>query len=101
MATPDMLRDVFNRFRPPEPPFEPGQLVQWKEGLKNRRSPKMGEPAVVCQILDEPIISDKEKDSGSAYFREPLDVLLGFFDEEDRIFVVYHLDSRRFESYRE
>jgi len=34
-------------------------------------------------------------DSGSPYFREPLDIVLGFLNG-DGDFITYHFDSRRF-----
>ena len=38
---------------------------------------------------------DAGNDSGSPYFREPLDIVLGFVDG-DGDFITYHFDSRRF-----
>ena len=74
--------------------FRPGQLVCWKPELKNRKYPAYGECGVVVSILPEPVI-DTSNDSGSQYFREPLDIVLGFLDG-DGDFVTYHFDSRRF-----
>ncbi len=78
--------------------FAPGDLVTWKPGLKNRRVPHSGQPAVVLEVLKEPVF-DSEKDSGSPYFREPLDVVLGLFVEDGPHrgdFLNWHFDSRRF-----
>jgi hypothetical protein len=72
--------------------FEPGDLVEWKPGLQNKRS---AGPFVVHQVLDEPVI-DSTDDTGSCYFREPLDFLLGIRDREGD-FVIHHYDSRRFQ----
>ncbi|MFP4280762.1 MAG: hypothetical protein ACLFQI_12290 [Halochromatium sp.] len=63
-------------------PFKPGDLVCWKPGLKNRRVPAYGTPAVVLEVLDPPI-PDSERESGSAYFREPLSLVLGLFWDQD------------------
>ncbi len=76
--------------------FSPGQFVQWKEGLQNRRRPGYGEPVVVVQVLDQPVLEGS--DSGSAYFREPLDIIIGLLDE-DRELLLFHFDSRRFEPF--
>ena len=78
--------------------FAPGQLVAWKKGLKNRRRPTIGEPAIVIEVLNSPIL-DVEADPGLPYFREPLDIILGVIDE-DGDFLRYHFDSRRFEPFR-
>lgn len=75
--------------------LKPGMLAQWKNGMKNRRTPDYGEPMVVVELLHEPILDTDHKE-GSVYFREPLDLLLGFLDEDSE-FCVLHYDSRRFE----
>ncbi|EIC22782.1 hypothetical protein [Thiorhodovibrio frisius] len=79
--------------------FAPGDLVTWKPGLKNRRVPRNGQPAVVLEVLSAPVF-DSEKDAGSAYFREPLDLVLGLFLEDGPHrgdFLNWHFDSRRFQ----
>ncbi len=79
--------------------FAPGDLVTWKAGLANRRYPKPGQLAVVIEVLEQPVL-DNEVNSGSTYFREPLDIILGvIWDEEhDRgQFVTFHFNSQRFE----
>jgi hypothetical protein len=72
-----------------------GQLVRWKPGLKNRRLPQKNQPAIVWEILAEPIIQT-DKDSGTPYFREPLDIALALLDEDGDL-VIFHYDSKRFE----
>lgn len=76
--------------------FEVGQIVKWKENLKNRRLPHKNQPAIVISILDEPVISTDDE-SGSPYFLETLDIILGIVD--DGTFLTFYYDSRRFESY--
>jgi len=76
--------------------LHPGMLAVWKPGLKNRRFPRYGEPVVVVALLDEPIVNPGDE-SGSPYFREPLDLLLGVVRGDDREFLVYHADRRRFQ----
>ena len=77
----------------PDQPFQAGDLVTWKEGLKNRRRPKEGDPAVVVETLSEPIMNPAN-DAGVSVFREPLDIAIAFIDE-DGDFPVYYVDSRR------
>jgi len=74
--------------------FQPGDLVQWKTGLKNKRLPKQDQLAVVVEMLSSPV-TDEDKSSGGSYFMEPLDMKLGLIDE-DGDFVIFHYDSRRF-----
>ncbi len=78
--------------------LRPGQMVTWKPGLKNRRFPAYGQPAIVVERLTIPIL-DHEAEAGSPYYREPLDVLLGIL-RRDGDFLVYHFDSRRFQPYQ-
>lgn len=79
--------------------FRPGQLVQWKKGMKNRRNPAYGDPVIVIQILDTPVFDrDIKNGAGSPYFREPLTLLAGRLDNEGDL-VCYHFDQRRMEPY--
>ncbi|WP_226590260.1 hypothetical protein [Microseira wollei] len=77
--------------------FQVGQLVKWKENLKNRKIPYKNQPAIVVAVLDDPIISN-EQESGSPYFRESLDIVLGVL-VDDNTFLTFYYDSRRFETY--
>lgn len=73
-------------------------VVIWKEGLKNKVRPAYGEPCTVLDILHNPIF-DNDKNSGSPYFNEPLDLVLGIIDEEND-FLILHCDKRRFQPYK-
>ena len=82
--------------------FAPGDLVTWKAGMATRRVPKPGQPAVVIEVLDKPVF-DSEINSGSTYFREPLDIILGLIWDEEQgrgDFVTFYFNSQRFELYR-
>ena len=75
--------------------FKPGQIVRWKKGLQNKRLPREGDPAIVMS-LETASVRDKDVSAGSAYFNEPLDIVLGVIDP-DGDFASYYFDSRRFE----
>jgi len=77
-----------------------GDLVKWKEGLKNKKRPDSNQPAIVVQLLEKPLIERQGEEAGSPYYREPLDIILGLFDEENE-FLMFYYDKRRFESYSE
>lgn len=72
-----------------------GQIVKWKPGLQNKRLPSYGDPAIVLEVLDDPVV-DNSNTAGGPYFREKLDVVLGVIDP-DGDFLGFHFDSRRFE----
>lgn len=77
--------------------LEVGQIVKWKENLKNRKLPHKNQPAIVIEILQMPIIST-DNESGSPYFLETLDIILGIV-VENGTFLTFYYDSRRFEPY--
>lgn len=79
--------------------FEPGDIVKWKEGQKNRRSPRYNDPVIVLDVLDKPIYGEN-KEPGSTYFNEPLNLVIGILDD-DGDFLYYYVDSRRFEIYKD
>ena len=91
------LRQYYEEFVSNDREIAKGDFVVWKEGFKNKSLPKYGQPAIVIDILDQPLF-DNNKDAGSPYFNEPLDVVLGFFDT-DKDFMLYHFDRRRFKVY--
>ncbi|MBD2006107.1 MULTISPECIES: hypothetical protein [Cyanophyceae] len=90
------LKDACNNFLKKES-FQVGQLVKWKENLKNRKLPSKNQPAIVVAVLDEPITSSEEE-SGSPYFLETLDIVLGVL-VDNNTFLTFYYDSRRFEAY--
>jgi hypothetical protein len=51
--------------------FRKGQFVKWKSGLKNRKFPDYGEPAIVTAVLPSPIFDPAEVSSASPIFRSP------------------------------
>jgi len=76
--------------------FRPGQIVQWKSGMKNRLIPVYGEPAIVMEVLNPPIFDSSKELDGSNLYREPLSLVLGIQDA-DGDFLTFHYDARRFE----
>ncbi len=75
--------------------LEPGMLVTWKPGLRDRLIPLDGDAAVVLEVFGEPR-HDPEAPVGSACWRQPLSLALGAMGEDGH-FVVAHYDARRFE----
>ncbi len=72
-----------------------GQFVEWKQGLKNRVRPHLREPAIIIKLLKSPEF-DTEKDSGTPYFKEPLDMIIGVLEENEENLLFFHVDKRRF-----
>jgi len=91
-----MAKDEFNKIYD----FKPGDLVVWKKDLSNKARPALREPAIVMQVLEPPLRDQNKQDSGSPYFNEPLDLVLGLIDE-DGDFVIFYYNKRRFEPYQE
>jgi hypothetical protein len=91
------LIEVYQKLLEPHE-FKVGDLVKWKQGLKSKKLPYMNQPAVVIQLLEKPLINRLDEEAGSPYYREPLDIILGVFDDEDE-FLMFYYDKRRFEPY--
>jgi hypothetical protein len=95
------LREFCEAFHRPST-LKVGDVVRWKQGLRNKRTPAYDSPVVVFEILETPLF-DPEKEGGSQYFHERLDLVIGFFPEEEleageeASVNTYHVDSRRFE----
>ncbi len=93
------LKKAFVALTEEKPNFLPGQVVNWKKGLKN----KVAEgPFIVVRQLDTPII-DNDSNSGEPYFHEPLDlIVLSWRQEREREWAIeYYYDSRRMCLYNE
>lgn len=88
----DLLQKRYTSFKKKND-FKKGGLVKWKTGLKNKSGLEYWDTAIIIDILDTPLY-DEEKDSGSPYFKEPLDMVIAFLDS-DNDFITLHVDSRR------
>lgn len=92
------LKTLLDSLLKPEE-FKVGDIVVWRNGLKNRKFPDYGEPVIVVEVLTPPLV-DETNDSGSTYYKEPLSLKLGTIsDEGDLITFLY--DGRRFEHYQD
>src|SRR3990172_8959565 len=54
------LRDRYGRFTEKHT-FTPGQLVKWKQHLKNRRRPAYDEPVIVVEVLRESVLTEEKE----------------------------------------
>jgi len=81
--------------------FQPGDLVTWKPGLRNRVMPDYGEAAAVIEVLTTPVY-DQTADSSSPYFREPLSLRCLVIDKDGDA-MIFYFDANRmmpFSEYR-
>lgn len=76
--------------------LQEGDIVKWKKDLKNKKRPSYDQPVIVIKVLEEAIFDSDQNNAGSPYFKEPLDIQLGFIDE-DNDFMLFYYDKRRFE----
>ena len=74
--------------------FKPGDVIELKPFLRNKRLPNYGQPMIVTEVLDCPIQGDTT-DTGSAHFAESLNIRCGELDEDGDVLFFYY-DSRRF-----
>lgn len=92
------LRKTFDMYKRPQD-IVVGDIVCWKNGMKNRSMPSYWQPAVVVDKLAVPIFDDTQS-AGSQFFHEPLDLRLGFIDD-DGSFIMFYYDSHRFVRYED
>ena len=79
--------------------FQPGLLVAWKPGLQNLKLLAAGEPAIVTEVLEAPVVaSDSSHTEAGPYFRERLDMKIGVIDSSGDM-LEFRVDSRRFRPY--
>ncbi len=79
--------------------FDQGDIVQWKEGMKNKKVPLYDEPAIVIEVLKEPVLN-RNVEAGSPYFRESYDIILGIISSRKEL-IFFHYDSKRFKPYKQ
>jgi|APAra7269096819_1048525.scaffolds.fasta_scaffold16310_3 hypothetical protein len=72
--------------------FLPGDLVTWKDGLRDRLHPEPGWPAIVLEVF-ELRVKDPTPDTQSASFRRFYDILGGVLI--DGVMYTFHFESRR------
>jgi len=75
--------------------FRVGDLVMWKNGMRNRRLPNYGQVVIVSAVHDC-VLYNAEKSAGSPYFKEPETIKIAFVDEDDGEFVEFCMDAQRY-----
>lgn len=74
--------------------FKPGDVIELKPFLRNKRLPNYGQPMIVTEVFYCQI-QENTTDTGSANFAESLDIRCGVLDEDGDV-LFYYYDSRRF-----
>ena len=74
--------------------FKPGDVIELKPFLRNKRLPNYGQPIIVAEVLDCPI-QGNTADTGSPHFAESLDIRCGVREEDGDVLFFYY-NSRRF-----
>ena len=73
-----------------ETDFTVGDIVIWKDGLKNKRVPNYGQPSIVLSLIDPPLIDKDDVTDSESY-----NVQLGFIVDGDE-FLTFNYPSQRF-----
>lgn len=76
--------------------FKVGDIIRWKNQMKNRKLPEYNEPVILLEILENPIVNSNEQ-IGSTYFNENNDIKVGLIKENSLL--TFYFDSTRFELY--
>jgi hypothetical protein len=94
----DRIREALAKLQASKP-FKVGDVIRIKPGMKHVRFPLYGQPCIVTEVFDKPMVVDHPKMHGSVYFGERLDIRIGCNVGDD--FVEYCMDSRRWEIFPE
>lgn len=89
----DALRTLQKKYS-----FKVGMIVRQKQGVRAYRKHSESDLSIVVDLLSTPVLFEAEGEAGgsaSPYFRQPLDMIVGHIDDDS--FLLYHVDSRRFE----
>ncbi|WP_151798245.1 hypothetical protein [Acinetobacter bereziniae] len=79
--------------------FEVGEVVTWKNPLfKNRHYPLENQPAIVVEVLDNPVV-DNEVDTTSVVFGVKYDIVLGVII--NNVFYTFYFESQRFKKFED
>ena len=89
------LIDLFSAFSQPTGHLAAGDIVQWKVGLKDRKTPEYGQLVIVTEILETPVSAATDEELASAYYCPKYDIKIGL--KMDEHFCEFVMDSRRFE----
>lgn len=90
----DEAQDFVKRYHEAEQ-FQAGDLVVWKNGMKNMRVPEYGDPVVVLETF-APIRSEGD---GTAYGGTPYDMRCIVHKDTDGDLDAISFDSHRFTKY--
>ncbi len=66
--------------------FSMGNIIIWKDGMKNKRLPEYAQPCIVMRINNPPVYDTD--------IHEFLNIVLGFITDGD--FLTFSYDSKRF-----
>lgn len=77
--------------------FSLGSMVQWKPGMRVARLLAYGQPAVVLQVLNEPIV-DEDASAMDPSRAHMCDLLIGV-ETPNHQFMTFYADSRRLEHF--
>jgi hypothetical protein len=88
----ERLRELSKLYLEEPGDFKPGDLVEYKPGLRNTRRPRYNEAAIVLEI--QPGQLDPEHEAGSPYYKAPSDMRISVLN--GRKILCYWVDRRRF-----
>ncbi|MCK9342317.1 MAG: hypothetical protein M0P33_00205 [Massilibacteroides sp.] len=76
--------------------FKPGDIIQFKPGMKNTYRPAYGQPVIVSRVLETPFIQMDNNDTGTPYFNTPVDIVVLMLSRDGEGWLEFHQDSRRY-----
>lgn len=95
---PRKLIDTSRIYLDNQGPFEPGNLVQWKPGMKNHKFPDYGQPMVVLEVMTGARMGGEV---GTPMQFEPASIRIAIIDNDDEEFMAYGYDANRLMPYKQ
>lgn len=76
----EVLRDLAKAYLAPAAAFRIGDVVTWKDGLKNTKAPRYGQPMVVVEIVTSGVACGSVEHSFDGYYGHTPDTAVMFRD---------------------
>lgn len=93
-----ILKSAFKQFTT-EVKFKAGDLITPKRGLEHYSIFDAGDPCIVMEVIDPPIINNRLADFGTNHFLDRDDLRIGSVGSDGNV-SVFAVDSRYFEHYK-
>jgi len=93
ISTDELVKLAARYLEPNE--FRTGDMVVWKDGMKNKMRPAYGQPVVVVELIN---LRNTSEHYGSQHWGQPETIRCAFVDNDGE-FLTFPCDGNRFKHY--